>query len=87
MNTDLLESIIENLKLENTELTNKVNILYKLCKYFQSYIETHNLINQKVEFSNENGKQIKSLDEFDKIVYLKIPKAVYVVTVDKEDNK
>lgn len=77
--TKYYETIIENLLLEKTELENKVNVLYKLCKKLEEYINEHNLFDEKIEIANSNGKQINSLKEFENIMYLKIPKAVYVV--------
>lgn len=76
------ETMIEQLQLQNMELQNKVNVLYKLCEKLEEYINKHNLFELKVELSNMNGKQINNLSEFENMMYLKIPKAVYLV-----DNK
>lgn len=87
MNDIEYEKIIEQLELDKMELKNKVNVLYKLCKKLEEYINKHNLIEANIEISNQNGKQISSLSEFDKITYLKIPKAIYVIINDEKGDE
>lgn len=78
------EMIIEKLQRKNIELTNKAVILHKLCENLENYIEEHNLTHKHIQKNNSSGNLINKLEDFDKITYLKIPSAVYVIT--QEDN-
>ena len=82
-----LEEIIESLERKNQILQNKVNVLYKLCDKLENYINNHNLLDKKIEYKNQNGKQISKIEDFDNIVYLDIPSAVYVITNEDLENK
>lgn len=82
-----VEEIIESLQTKNMILQNKVNVLYKLCDKLEGYINSHNLLDKQIEYKNQNGKQISKIKDFDNIIYLEIPSAVYIITNEDLESK
>ena len=79
------KELVEILERKNQILQNRVNILYKLCDKLEAYINSHNLLDKHIEYKNQNGKQVSKISEYDDIVYLEIPSAVYVIAEKVEE--
>ena len=79
------KELIEILERKNQILQNKVNILYKLCDKLEGYINSHNLLDKQIEYKNQNGKQVSKISDYNNIVYLEIPSAVYVIAEKVEE--
>ena len=79
------KELIENLERKNQILQNKVNILYKLCDKLEGYINSLNLLDKQIEYKNQNGKQVSKIKDYNDIVYLEIPSAVYVIAEKVEE--
>ena len=79
------KALIEHLERKNQILQNKVNILYKLCDKLEGYINSHNLLDKQIEYKNQNGKQVSKISDYNDIVYLEIPSAVYVIAEKVEE--
>lgn len=79
------QTLIENLERKNQILQNKVNILYKLCDKLEGYINSHNLLDKQIKYKNQNGEQVSKISDYNDIVYLEIPSAVYVITEKVEE--
>ena len=79
------KELIEQLERKNLILQNKVNILYELCDKLEGYINSHNLLDKQIEYKNQNGKQVSKISDYNDIVYLEIPSAVYVIAEKVEE--
>ena len=85
MNEEKLKNALENCSSLNSELNHKVNTLYKLCKKYEAYFNTHNSNNKNILMHNSNGKSINSINDFDSLTYLTIPTALFIID-DKEED-